>query len=48
MVIVVSPQQRAAKIYTSPRAIAVLTEKDTLEGGEVLPGWKLALKMVFA
>lgn len=47
MVIVVNPQQHTAKIYRSLTEVAVLTESDTLEGGDVVPGWKMALKAVF-
>ncbi len=47
MVIVVNPQQRTAKVYRSLTEITVLTESDTLDGGDVVPGWKMALRAVF-
>lgn len=47
MVIVVNPQQRTAKVYRSLTEIAVLTESDTLDGSEVVPGWMMPLKAVF-
>ena len=34
--------------FTAPDESVVLTEKDTLEGGEVLPGLKLSVRQVFA
>lgn len=47
MVIVVNPRKRAVTVYRSLTDITVLTEKDSLDGGEVLPGWKMPVKDVF-
>ena len=47
MVIVVNPRRRSVTIYRSRTDIAVLTEADTLDGGDVVPGWQLPLKDLF-
>lgn len=48
MVVVVNPRKRAVTNYRSLTDIVVLTEKDTLDGGDVVPGWKIAVKDIFA
>jgi Uma2 family endonuclease len=48
MVIVVNPRKRAVTVYRSLTEIVVLTESDTLDGGDVVPGWSIAIKDVFA
>ncbi|HZT61127.1 MAG TPA: Uma2 family endonuclease [Pyrinomonadaceae bacterium] len=45
---VFNPKRRAASVYSSPSAFRVLTEQDTLDGGEVLPGFRLELSKLFA
>ena len=47
MVIVVNPRQRVVTVYHSRTAIVMLTEEDTLDGGEVVPGWQLPINEVF-
>lgn len=47
MVIVVNPRQRAVTVYHSRTDVVRLTEEDTLEGGEVVPGWQLPIREVF-
>jgi hypothetical protein len=47
MIIVVNPRQRAVTVYHSRTDIVRLTEEDTLEGGEVVPGWHLPIRDVF-
>jgi hypothetical protein len=47
MVIVVNPRRRAATLYRSHGAILLLTENDEIDGGEVVPGWKLPLRDLF-
>lgn len=47
MVIVVNPARRAATIYRSHDDIVLLSEGDELDGGEVVPGWRLALRELF-
>jgi Uma2 family endonuclease len=44
----VDPDTRTVHVYTGPEAVAVLTEADTVDGGAVLPGFRLALSGLFA
>lgn len=44
----IDPETRTAKVYTSLDAFSTLTEGDSLDGGEVLPGFRMALRDVFA
>jgi Uma2 family endonuclease len=48
MVVVVNPRKRAVTVYRSLTDIIVLTEGDTLDGGNVVPGWTMAVKDIFA
>ena len=45
---VFKPKQRAVAVYRSPFDVRILGEQDTLDGGEVLPGFTLALSKLFA
>ena len=47
MVVVVNPRQRSVTVYHSRTDIVMLTEEDTLDGGEIVPGWQLPVKDVF-
>ena len=47
MVVVIDPHQRTATVYRAPDDICILTEGDMLDGGDVEPGWKMALADVF-
>ncbi|MFH1920479.1 MAG: Uma2 family endonuclease [Planctomycetota bacterium] len=40
--------RREVRVYIAPEEFAVLGEEDTLDGGDVLPGFTLALKGFFA
>jgi Uma2 family endonuclease len=44
----VSPQQRTVEVFTAPDQSHTLTEDQTLNGGEVLPGFTLPLRELFA
>jgi Uma2 family endonuclease len=44
----IDPPTRTAVAYTAPDQGIELTEADSLDGGEVLPGFKLALSKLFA
>jgi Uma2 family endonuclease len=46
MVWLVYPSTRLVEVLTA-HGEAVLTDKDTLDGGDVLPGFKLAVKDIF-
>jgi Uma2 family endonuclease len=47
MVIVINPRNQTATV-TTPAAVKHLTVDDTLDGGEVVPGWTLPLRDLFA
>jgi Uma2 family endonuclease len=44
----VDPASRTIRVFTAPDRCIILTEDDTLEGGDVLPGLALSVKQVFA
>ena len=48
MVWVVSPKLRTVTVYRSLTDIVVLTEKDTLDGGDVVSGFKIKVAEIFA
>lgn len=48
MVIVVNPRNRAVEVHRPQRAMVTLTESDTIDGGDVLPGWRMRVADVFA
>jgi Uma2 family endonuclease len=43
----VDPVKRTVEVFTAPKQSEVLTEADTLDGGDVLPGLALPVKRVF-
>lgn len=45
---VFDPKKRTAAVYTSPSDVSTFGEQDTLDGGEVLPGFRLELASLFA
>lgn len=47
MVIVANPRKRVVTVYRSLTEITVLTEADTLDGADVVPGWNLAVRDIF-
>jgi Uma2 family endonuclease len=47
MVIVVNPRRRAATVYRSHSDIILLGENESLDGGDVVPGWTLPLRELF-
>jgi Uma2 family endonuclease len=48
LVWVVSPKLRVVTVYRSLTDIFTLTEKDTLDGGEVVPGFQFPVRELFA
>jgi Uma2 family endonuclease len=44
----VDPRQRIVEVYSAPDVSTVVREHQTLDGGEVLPGFALPLKQLFA
>lgn len=47
MVVVVDPPKRTVTVYRSLEDVVILTEKDTLDGGDVVPGWSMDVKDMF-
>jgi Uma2 family endonuclease len=48
LVWLVDPQSRTVSIYTAPDDVRVLHGNDSLDGGDVLPGFALPLRELFA
>jgi Uma2 family endonuclease len=48
LVWVIRPQTQTAEVYTSSEAKRLVSRNQSLEGGKVLPGFKLPLKKLFA
>jgi Uma2 family endonuclease len=44
----VDPRKRTVKVFTAPDRSTVLTEEDTVDGGELLPGLALSVKEIFS
>ena len=47
MVVVVDPQDRSVLVYREGADPVELAEDDVLEGGDVVPGWKLPVREIF-
>ena len=47
MVIVVNPRNRTVQVHTS-NGVTELTEADTLDGGDVVPGWSMPVTDIFS
>ena len=47
LVWLVDPEKRTVAVHTAPDSSTVLTEADTLDGGDVLPGLSLPVRQVF-
>ena len=45
---VFNPKKRTAAVYSSPSDVRILSEQNTLDGGDVLPGFELELSKLFA
>jgi Uma2 family endonuclease len=48
LVWLVDPEGRTVAVHTSPKKVVVLTEEETLKGGNVLPGFSLPLRQLFS
>jgi Uma2 family endonuclease len=48
MVLVVHPRRRAIDVHRPATGAAHLTEDDVLDGGDVVPGWVLPVRELFA
>lgn len=47
LVVVVDPRKRTVTVYRGRDEIRILTETDTLDGGDVVPGWTLGIRELF-
>ena len=47
MVILLNPQNRTAILRLAGQAPVILTEQDVLDGGEVVPGWRMPVGQIF-
>ena len=47
MVIVVNSRKRSVTVYRSLTEIAILTEKNVVDGKDVVPGWTLPVELIF-
>ena len=48
MVVVINPRQHSATVYRSQTDITALTEADVFNGGDIVPGFELAVREIFA
>jgi Uma2 family endonuclease len=48
LVWMVDPPRRVVEVYTAPDQFVTLSEEQTLDGGDVLPGFALPLRKLFA
>ena len=48
MVVVVNPRNRTATVRVAGMNPVILNENDTLDGGDVVPGWRMAVSDIFA
>lgn len=48
MVIVADPSNRVVKVHRGPTEVATLTEDDEIEGADVVPGWRMSVRSLFA
>jgi len=44
----VDPRKKTIQVFTSPDESRILHERDTLDGGDILPGFRLPLRELFA
>jgi Uma2 family endonuclease len=47
MVLIANPRSRTVTVRLPGNKIEILTERDTIQGGEVVPGWTLPVADVF-
>jgi len=48
LVWVIQPKTQTAEVYTSPEHVQAVAKNQSLDGGPVLPGFKLSLRQLFA
>jgi Uma2 family endonuclease len=47
MVLVIDPRTRTVTVYRALNDVTILTEKDTFDGGDVVPGWSVKVDTLF-
>lgn len=47
MVVIINPRTRTVTVYRSRTQITLLTEQDSLDGADVVPGWHIAVHELF-
>jgi Uma2 family endonuclease len=47
LVVVINPRRRTVAAYRSPTDVQILAIGDTLDGGDVIPGWQLPIADIF-
>lgn len=48
MVLVADPEKRLVSVYRSRQEVRVLTVNEAIDGGDVVPGWRVELRKLFA
>ena len=48
LVLVVDPRPRTVAVHRPNASVRILTEDDTLDGEDVVPGWSLPVRAIFA
>ena len=48
MVVVIDPALRNVTVHRPDQEPQVLDEDDTLDGGDVVPGWRMPVREIFA
>ena len=48
LVWVLIPKTRTVRVYRSPTDLTILTDQDELDGGDVLPGFRLPVARIFS
>jgi len=48
MVVNINPRKRTVTTYRSRSEITILTDGDTLDGADIIPGWRLPVEEIFA
>ncbi len=46
-VVVVNPRRRTVNVHRSPTDVTALSESDTLDVSDVVPGWRMPVKEIF-
>ena len=47
VVIVVNPRRQTVNLHRSPTDVTTLTESDTLEISDIVPGWQMPVEDIF-